>query len=605
MNDSPDSERPEGAPAGHGFFAWLRDLDIVRGSDRWLAGVAGGLAARTGIDPLIVRGIFIVLALLGGPGVLLYLAGWLLLPDSSGRIHLEDIFRGRASAGVVTAAIVIGALVVIPAAFGTAFAGVPLLGISGPWGWDIWSAVNIPGWIPRTAAWLFWIAIIVFGLLWLRKATLNRGRSQAQQQHQTQQQAQQHNQSSAGAGPHSGTESTEAATGSYPAQPNGAAFAATTDGSGTEPLGTPGSAHPTAEQDTRSFTERTDDFARRAADGAAAWGERVGEKATRWGDEVGRQADEWSARYAQHHDAHRMGAAQAVLTLALALLAAGGTALWVMGLDTPPQVSSVAPAPLLAAIIAALAVLAVSLIVAGVRGRHTGWVGFLAACGVFALLLTVVLPWGTRFHPFGTAHVDGLSPAGTVVLVGTTNVDLRDLDDLPEEPKDLEIWMLAGTTSIQLPEHRPTAVRVRVLAGTVEEDASGRDTPRLSGLFLSHDTGNTAATNSDAFADESTAHVKVYLLAGTVNIEGSGTTADRLAERSTAERDRLSDQSRRDLAEQQAADREQLAEARQSLDRVEWQLQEPGLSATERRQLEQQRKDLLNTVNDLEQEMAR
>lgn len=592
MNESPASERPEGAPAGHGFFAWLRGLDIVRGSDRWLAGVAGGIAAKTGIDPIIVRGIFIVLALLGGPGVLLYLAGWLLLPDSSDRIHLEDIIRGRASAGVLTAAIIIAALVVIPATFGIALTGAPLLGFPGFWGWDLWSAINVPGWIPRTAAWLFWIAIIVFGLLWLRKAMLNRGRRQSEQQ---------------GAS----AADTAAAAGSptaasHPAPPTVPTFAATVDGSGTEPLAPPISDQAASTQSSRSFAERTDDFAKRTADGAAAWGERVGEQATRWGDEVGRQADEWSARYAQHHDAHRMGAAQAVLTLALALLAAGGAALWVMGLDAPPQVSSVAPAPLLAAIIAALAVLAVSLIVAGVRGRHTGWVGFLAVCGVFALLITVVLPWGTRFHPFGTVHVDGLSPAGTVVLAGNVNVDLRDLDDLPDEPRDIEIWQLAGNTTVQLPEHRATAVRVRVLAGNVKEETTEREGSRVSGPFLSHDTGNVAISSREAFADESIAHVTVYLLAGNVRIEGSGSSADRLKRQSgETERDRLAEESRRDIAEQQAADRERLADARQELERVDWQLQEPGLTASDRRDLERQREDLLDTVNDLEQEMAR
>ena len=46
-----------------------------------IGGVAGGLAARLDIDPLIVRGAFVVLAIAGGGGILLYLLGWVLLPE--------------------------------------------------------------------------------------------------------------------------------------------------------------------------------------------------------------------------------------------------------------------------------------------------------------------------------------------------------------------------------------------------------------------------------------------------------------------------------------------------------------------------------------------
>ncbi|QIM15913.1 PspC domain-containing protein [Leucobacter insecticola] len=94
MNTTPDSAPQPPLPAG-GFFAWIRGLGITRSSDRWFAGVAGGIAAKAKIDPLIVRGVFVVLALLGGPGILLYLVGWLLLPDVNGRIRMEDLIRGE------------------------------------------------------------------------------------------------------------------------------------------------------------------------------------------------------------------------------------------------------------------------------------------------------------------------------------------------------------------------------------------------------------------------------------------------------------------------------------------------------------------------------
>jgi phage shock protein C len=50
-------------------------------SDRLLGGVAGGLAAYFGVDPLIVRIAFIALTLLNGLGTLAYLALWLIVPN--------------------------------------------------------------------------------------------------------------------------------------------------------------------------------------------------------------------------------------------------------------------------------------------------------------------------------------------------------------------------------------------------------------------------------------------------------------------------------------------------------------------------------------------
>ena len=50
---------------------------------RIIAGVCGGLADYFGIDPTIVRIVFVVLALAGGPGLLIYLALWIILPKGS------------------------------------------------------------------------------------------------------------------------------------------------------------------------------------------------------------------------------------------------------------------------------------------------------------------------------------------------------------------------------------------------------------------------------------------------------------------------------------------------------------------------------------------
>ena len=49
-------------------------------TDRRIAGVCGGLAAYSGIDANVVRLAMVVLALLGGSGVVLYLVAWAIVP---------------------------------------------------------------------------------------------------------------------------------------------------------------------------------------------------------------------------------------------------------------------------------------------------------------------------------------------------------------------------------------------------------------------------------------------------------------------------------------------------------------------------------------------
>jgi phage shock protein PspC (stress-responsive transcriptional regulator) len=46
-----------------------------------IAGVASGIGRHLGVDVLLVRIAFVVLALAGGLGVPLYIACWLLIPE--------------------------------------------------------------------------------------------------------------------------------------------------------------------------------------------------------------------------------------------------------------------------------------------------------------------------------------------------------------------------------------------------------------------------------------------------------------------------------------------------------------------------------------------
>lgn len=52
-------------------------------SDRMIAGVCSGIARRFGLSANVVRLIFVVSMLLPGPQILIYLAGWILIPNES------------------------------------------------------------------------------------------------------------------------------------------------------------------------------------------------------------------------------------------------------------------------------------------------------------------------------------------------------------------------------------------------------------------------------------------------------------------------------------------------------------------------------------------
>jgi phage shock protein C len=49
-------------------------------SNRQVAGVCGGLAEYFNLDPTLIRVLFIILAVLGGSGVILYVAMWIIVP---------------------------------------------------------------------------------------------------------------------------------------------------------------------------------------------------------------------------------------------------------------------------------------------------------------------------------------------------------------------------------------------------------------------------------------------------------------------------------------------------------------------------------------------
>src|SRR5512133_644205 len=139
-----DEVPPPGGPGVAQFFDRIRRYGAVRPDEgRWFAGVATGLARRWGIDPLLVRGGFVILTIFGGIGLLLYGLGWLFLPHPDGRIHAQEVLRGVVTPGFI------GGLLFVLADLGT----------SG-WGRDGWYGPHPFG------GGLLFVALVALGIWW-------------------------------------------------------------------------------------------------------------------------------------------------------------------------------------------------------------------------------------------------------------------------------------------------------------------------------------------------------------------------------------------------------------------------------------------------------
>ncbi|MFG1912898.1 PspC domain-containing protein [Kribbella sp. NPDC048928] len=64
-------------------------------SDRWVAGVCGGIGRALNIDPVLVRVVMAVL-IISGPGIIFYVAAWALMPDEgSDRAVVQGLLGNR------------------------------------------------------------------------------------------------------------------------------------------------------------------------------------------------------------------------------------------------------------------------------------------------------------------------------------------------------------------------------------------------------------------------------------------------------------------------------------------------------------------------------
>lgn len=137
----PEPEQPTPPPRPR--------LERSRG-DRMVSGVCGGIARYMGVDANLVRIVAIGLALLGGAGVLLYLAALLLLPEEGSPSTPVGDAGGRAQAATVLGVIVLACaafagLAVIGAVIGWILFPVAFLVVAGLFAWWVASGERPAG----------------------------------------------------------------------------------------------------------------------------------------------------------------------------------------------------------------------------------------------------------------------------------------------------------------------------------------------------------------------------------------------------------------------------------------------------------------------------
>ncbi|MBP6997547.1 MAG: PspC domain-containing protein [Phycicoccus sp.] len=110
----PPTAAPGPPPPSGSGLDWdaLRRVGVTRDlSNGWVSGTSAGVAARFDVDPLLIRAGFVALAFTGGIGIPLYLASWLLLPDTSGRILLREAASGAGAPIVLAIAFALSLIV--------------------------------------------------------------------------------------------------------------------------------------------------------------------------------------------------------------------------------------------------------------------------------------------------------------------------------------------------------------------------------------------------------------------------------------------------------------------------------------------------------------
>ncbi|MBD1544074.1 PspC domain-containing protein [Arthrobacter sp. IA7] len=389
------------------FFDWIRSHGIHRGRDRWIGGVSSGIAERMGIDPLIVRGIFIVLTLFAGIGVLLYGLGWALLPEPDGRIHTQEAGAGRWSTGMT------GALI-------TSIIGLTGMG-GGFWGWGhdgfgfFWA--------------LFWIGGVIYLIYFLTQRNKNRTGAMM-----------------------NGTTGSRSAYG-YATPGNSPAAA--------------GSHTPTPPYTVPPTSDAIPSYSSATPYGSAA-------PTARYGGGIPPRRPAPVPTPAPKPRPSGPGAPAVAITAGLALLA-GGT-LKALDASNLIDLGDSANAVVWAA---GAAVLGLGILLAGMRGRTSGVLGFFAVVALIVGGVFSAVPNGDRFR-FQNADWNPVSieqaRQGFQITGGRGTVDLTGLNLTPPLGTDVVIPLdaTASNVTVVIPRTVPVDVRADMTLGNLNEGADSR-----------------------------------------------------------------------------------------------------------------------------------
>jgi phage shock protein PspC (stress-responsive transcriptional regulator) len=401
------------------FFDWIRSHGVHRGRDRWIGGVSSGIAERMGIDPLIVRGIFIVLTLFAGIGILLYGLGWALLPEPDGRIHTQEAGAGRWSTGMT------GALI-------TTIIGLTGMG-GGFWGWGhdgfgfFWA--------------LFWIGGVIYLIYYLTQRSKNRAGTPMD----------------SASGPYGyATPGSPAAAAGTPTAPFPASSFAAASHAPTPPYTVP----PTP--------DAIPSYGSNEAYGRAATSGSHGGLPPRRPAPVPAPVPPPKPKPAGP------GAPAVAITAGLALLTGG--ALKALDAGNLIELGSSANAVVWAA---GAAVLGLGILLAGLRGRTSGILGFFAVVALIVGGVFSAVPNGDRFR-FQNADWNPVTieqaREGFQITGGRGTVDLTGLDLNPPLGTDVVIPLdaTASNLTVVIPRTVPVDVRADMTLGNLNEGTGSR-----------------------------------------------------------------------------------------------------------------------------------
>ena len=506
--------RPESTA---GFFDSLRRTGIWRGQDRWIGGVAAGVARRLDVDPLLVRGILVVMSFFGGLGLLLYGLGWALLPEESdGRIHLQEALRGNVDAALAGA---------------VAFA---VIGISRPGTW--WG-----GWDNRGGGWFLFSLAVVAVVLIVVAAISRRGSARPP------------------------------AAGPTAAGPTAAGPTAAEPGPGPQAWTAP----PPPAAPATTWTESRNEAAPTTAYGQAAYGDAAQGPTQRSGAApatgYARAAESWASQSTAYQSTAYQPPAPAYQAAAYQSPAtyqgAPSPTPYRAGPPVPPRPRTPGPGSAVVAVVLALCLLATAALLLWDLADPQGWLlpvtiggsillllglgvmvsalrgrrgGALAILGVLLALVVVPATLATTVSPFHdglntgagfgdrsfTPATAGSAAAGYQLVAGDLDVDLSQLD-LTGEPVTVPLSLGAGDLSLVVPDDAAVRIEAELGAGRIE----GRTQTGWSGPMSSGQPASSRVTWADGNAidatflspaaqeDDAELVVQIHVGAGNIHIE--------------------------------------------------------------------------------------